>query len=523
MNMPINGYDELGFGYESDASASFLVVTGINAASEYQCSMLGHNAVRCLIPPERMLRDGLTCFYYNITSKVPLSIFLKRKKFSKPEFLKFIFDIASSVSDSYGYLLNSSNFIFRQDQIYICPDTLEPSLIYVPAEKGCESCEALKSFFSELLLQHIQIEGFDNGNIVQRILSAVRSESFNLKNFVTLISELLYGGNCGIAKDTAKPDAAGKQAAGSPGEAVVEAGGNKNIGKPDTGARSGDSEAQEVRPVPVFAILAVLLQFVMALTIYLCRGLIDMAGANHTANYAAVLMIAVAIDVLVFKKILSSGIAGRKAKNGEVREGVQKLKIETHETIKQAAPVPETPKPGSLKAEPPKAGSLKAEPPKPESLKADPSNPGIPKAGTPKNVAPKLEISEPEAAGPEIDEADAYRLSYKTELLGRHAKGVRILKSTGKRAGESDIILDRDDFIIGRLEGHVDHILYNNAVGKLHAELINRNGVSCVKDLNSMNGTFINDNRLESNKEYELRANDKLRLANSEYIFVYSD
>jgi len=491
MNTPINGPDELGFGYESDASASFLVVTSVNGAAEYQCGMLGHNVIRCLIPPERMLKDGMTCFYYNITSKVPLSIYLKRKKFSKSEFLKFIFDVASSVNDSYGYLLNSSNFVFRQDYIYICPDSLEPSLIYVPAEKGCESCEALKSFVSELLLQHIQIEGFDNGNIVQRILSALRSESFNLKSFVTLISELLYGGDCGIAGNTAKPDPAGKQAAVFFDEAAATVCGNKNIRKPDA------------RSTPLLVTFAILLQPVMALAIYLCRGLIDKAGANHTANYAAVLMVVAAVDVLIFKKLLTSGLAGLKAKNQEVREAVQKPEEE------------------ALKV---KAGIMKAEiekKDKPEVFMKLTPIPDMFEPEMPKLEMPKPEMHKPEMPRPAIDKPDAVRFSNKTELLGRHAKGVRVLKSTGKRAEEDDIVLDKDDFIIGRLEGHVDHVLYNNAVGKLHAELINRNGISCVKDLNSMNGTFVNDSRIESNKEYELRVNDRLRLANSEYIFTY--
>jgi hypothetical protein len=168
------------------------------------------------------------------------------------------------------------------------------------------------------------------------------------------------------------------------------------------------------------------------------------------------------------------------------------LEAVEQEMSKQEAPIPE-------------AHALKFEQPKPENRASMPESPVF------------------EAFRPAIVKPEVSRFSNKTELLGRHAKGVRVLKSAGKRAEEGDIVLDRDDFIIGRLTGHVDHVLNNNAVGKLHAELLNRNGVSYVKDLNSMNGTFINNNRIESNKEYELRANDLLRLANSEYIFTYSD
>ncbi|MGI6668122.1 MAG: hypothetical protein ACOX4M_01330 [Acetivibrionales bacterium] len=50
------------------------------------------------------------------------------------------------------------------------------------------------------------------------------------------------------------------------------------------------------------------------------------------------------------------------------------------------------------------------------------------------------------------------------------------MKSTGRRSGDEDIIIDKDEFIIGRLAGHVDYVINNNAVGKLHAELIYKNG-----------------------------------------------
>ncbi len=547
MNLPTNGPDGLGFGYESDASASFLVVTGADGVAEYQCRMLARNSVRCLIPPERMVKDGLTCFYYNITSKAPLSIYLKRKKFTKPEFLKFIFDIASAVNDSYGYLLNSSNFVFRQDHIYICPDTLEPSLIYVPACKGGESCETLKGFVSELLLQHIQVEGFDSGNIVQRILSAVKSEAFNLKGFVKLMSELLYGGICETPEETVLPYAPAKREEGSFAETSAAADRDKNTSRPGAGLKTERNEANASRRIPITAILAVLLQFIMALAIYLCRGFIDSAGANHTANYAAVLMIAAAIDVLVFKKVLAAGLPGSKTKNEEMgrknkvaAEGGLKAeftaagKPATHmpdiskpevKTSKAELPKPELPKLELPKPELPKpeGRALELEPPKPQAVKPATAKPEAVKPATVKPTTDKPTTDTPTTDTPTTVKPDVPRFSNKTELLGRHAKGVRVLKSAGKRAEEGDIVLDRDDFIIGRLEGHVDHVLNNNAVGKLHAELLIRNGISYIKDLNSMNGTFINNSRIESNKEYELRANDLIRLANSEYIFSYSD
>jgi len=41
-----------------------------------------------------------------------------------------------------------------------------------------------------------------------------------------------------------------------------------------------------------------------------------------------------------------------------------------------------------------------------------------------------------------------------------------------------------------------------------------------VKDLNSKNGTFVNGVRIAANTEYEIKNNDKITFANSEYVFI---
>ena len=64
-------------------------------------------------------------------------------------------------------------------------------------------------------------------------------------------------------------------------------------------------------------------------------------------------------------------------------------------------------------------------------------------------------------------------------------EGMRILKST-EGYGDVDIIIDKDEFIIGRLAGHVITSLITMQ-GKLRGADL-QNGACYVKDLNSMNG-----------------------------------
>ena len=73
--------------------------------------------------------------------------------------------------------------------------------------------------------------------------------------------------------------------------------------------------------------------------------------------------------------------------------------------------------------------------------------------------------------------------------------------------------------MIGRLGSMADHVMQGSTVGKLHAEITVNKGLYYIKDLNSKNGTFVNDVRIPGNKEYEIKENDRIRFSNFEYVF----
>ena len=89
-----------------------------------------------------------------------------------------------------------------------------------------------------------------------------------------------------------------------------------------------------------------------------------------------------------------------------------------------------------------------------------------------------------------------------------------------KHDGISEIInISKSSFIIGRLQGQVDYISSNNAVGKVHVEIITRGDLYFLKDLNSRNGSFINGDQVVPNKENEIRSGDRISIANSDFTF----
>lgn len=64
-------------------------------------------------------------------------------------------------------------------------------------------------------------------------------------------------------------------------------------------------------------------------------------------------------------------------------------------------------------------------------------------------------------------------------------------------------------------------ILVYKKIGRLHAEIYQKDGYFFLMDMNSSNGTYLNNNteRLIACTDYKLNSGDSIRFANEEYIF----
>jgi hypothetical protein len=110
---------------------------------------------------------------------------------------------------------------------------------------------------------------------------------------------------------------------------------------------------------------------------------------------------------------------------------------------------------------------------------------------------------------------------FETSVILDDAPKLARLVGCGDHAQEK-IFIDKASFVIGRIKSQSDYVSFNAAVGKLHAEIINKDSTYYIKDLNSRNGTFINGERIVSNVEHSIQNNDRIAFANSEYKFLWS-
>ena len=80
--------------------------------------------------------------------------------------------------------------------------------------------------------------------------------------------------------------------------------------------------------------------------------------------------------------------------------------------------------------------------------------------------------------------------------------------------------INKPVFRIGKERSYVDYfVANNNAVSRIHADIITKNNCFFVKDENSTNGTYINGNRINPNEEVQVFNGDIITFANDEFEF----
>lgn len=85
---------------------------------------------------------------------------------------------------------------------------------------------------------------------------------------------------------------------------------------------------------------------------------------------------------------------------------------------------------------------------------------------------------------------------------------------------EETILVDREEFRIGKDAGKVDYAITDNkAISRKHAEIRKEGASFYISDLNSKNRTYVNETALSAHVERELTDGDLIRLADEEFVF----
>lgn len=86
--------------------------------------------------------------------------------------------------------------------------------------------------------------------------------------------------------------------------------------------------------------------------------------------------------------------------------------------------------------------------------------------------------------------------------------------------GYEDFTMDKFPFVIGKGKEWADGVIPHNLVSRIHAQFDEEDGEIFITDLNSTNGTGVNDELLEANQTMQLKSGDIIHFSEVYYRFV---
>ncbi len=513
--MAANMAGEFAAAYENSAAASYLVLSKKDNSHilDYQVQMLLSNRIGGLLEFNmNNIGDDFNC-YYNITSKCTLVNYMSRKKFKRNEFLILLLNITNNINHIKDFLLYDSNVLLDERYIYTDPEKGVIYFVYLPFSSYKNDYRA---FFLKMI---IELTGFceeESDNFLQKLLEEIKGDLFSLSALKSRLESLL-GSNVRMLADTGvaskadssknvkndkldalediRPQASGSLKFNKVSQArnikfPVKSDKNKQINKSIKNYQSNQSLGKQgeegkkiksqnnkstfqsqsssgrlTRQATVFLLLQPV--FIAAYILNLSSGLF--AGAQRLPAAVISFIIIACIDILTIRLIKERY---KSAAGPVVSSIISQITCKMRRDSKEPEPGIET--------------------------------------SRSHHQTVKKEAAKSQAA-----------FNGETEILMKPPVN-RVTAYLKEEAGETVFDIDKNSILIGRLESFVDAVIKNNAVGKIHAEVIREAQGYFLMDCNSRNGTYINEKRLLPNTRSPLANNDIVRFANMEFRFYHT-
>ena len=520
--------ERLTISYETMGASSYMTIVcpADIELIHYQLETLLSNQIKNFLAVSRQLINGETAIYYHITSQIPLSQVLEKRKLKRKELFNLVEGLRLAIQDASAYRLPSEGILLEPAYIYVNPASCKPSFLYLPTETASEY--GLRDLIADLIM-HDQIE-MTNDNLIQMLLKEINSQPFSIEQ----LEKSLKSGQERKAEEKRIPNIQEKKSvypqtvrtstvsAAAP-EIVpdrpeivpdrpvivpdrIVAGAETESRRPDTPSLPQGKAAEKKLFLLPQAGIMVLVAAGISFGLF-----VDETGKIAVNTVLAAVIVIVLAEVILYREIF----VNRKGKTVQEKD----------KPVKPAPGRPPAPGKPSVPGKPPAPGK----PPVPGKLPA-PGKPPVPEKNSVQGTAsvperpPVLQSKVPvlKPVQPVYLDEDDTDISGETELWdGAGEDGMDAYLEYYENNQMMKIPVNgAAGIIIGRLESQVDFAVKNPKVGKVHAKFFCNNNRCYVVDINSKNGTYINGSRtrIESNSPYMLHDKDRITLADTEFI-----
>lgn len=483
--------------YKRDLNHNYMIIreNGEPDAASYQIRMLQTNTISGILECRMHRMDNCTLFYYDVTSRRALNTLYDRQQVGHG-LLKALFQqLLKVLEELSSYLLDPEGLILAPDTVYLTAEPIQFSFCYLPGEKHSVSNQ-MKELMEYFLprLNHREPETVVLGYGLYKIVSDPECSLEQIRSLLSREAEVPVPG---------EPFAEEKQ------EAREE---QEEMRKKAMESFFAEEEEEEKESVVWTAAVIVGGLVVVGLVLFL------MYVTEVPASMYVILLAAAGVSVLMVSLWMR-----KKERAEEEEERLSFLeKEEEASRTSEEKPIHQPDKPIHQPAGSPiqPAGNRREESflfGKTEELPdAYRSRPETSVNQRPQRTEPDRKPENREEESGSID----HLLCQKTEPLFIQPRRGSFRLVPVSHPGLPDIVITREETTIGRLSSAADVAIPFPTVSRLHAKLHCAQGICLLTNLNSCNGTYVNEIQLEGDIPVKLEDGDEIAFADIKYQFL---
>lgn len=547
--------------YQRDAINSYLVMKKDEAVNiqNYEVEMLERNSIDSFLDISIRTFNTEKELYYNITSKQQLDEILERKKLNSNELVKFFNTLIDIIKNCEKYFLDNNKILLQPDMIYIDLNGFKPSFVYVPFDNNngviIESIINLTNF----LFDKIDQEDVNAVMIMHKIMTSCKQPDFNINKIQSIVNRKIAKSvsktksstidNKNVHKDNVNENKEDNQIISKlieqnkKRENTNKADNkitkdntediskkvdsdvnkkklknfNKYINKNNKKEQKQKENKKEDNKKTVDQkkmsnhLFYIILGSIQILTIILFLIIVksnilysDVTGKMKIESLLGSICMLIALDLFSSKKAYEY----MKTQDNDSKDDKNK---KNKNTKKKNDGIKELGNPFADKNR--------------EVLFNEPLVVNDREEFVASSIVKETDTTELENESANVDaNGDKQDVLENGEdeticLKDFVHKDMMINPYLLNEVTQDKITIDRNPFLIGKLKGHVDYIISNNSVSRIHCKIIKESNDYYIIDLNSKNGTLLNQERLVSHKKYKLENEMAVTISNCEYIF----
>lgn len=510
--------------YRREIKHNYLVVTpDSQTTSGYEADMLSASEIRGLMPMHIRYKDSRLYYYYDITSRQPLSRLLETRFITRDEICRILIQIHVALMGMEGYLLSDGGILLNPELIYVEPELFEVGLCLVPGHRG-DFPEQLSRFL-QYLLKCVNHKDRECVVLAYGMYQESLKDNYGVDDILKFISPAGdRGAGAGLGEWPDREEKKGRVD-------DEQAGRNVRTVQEDRPCRNGSTVQEEqtgcqeqIRQVghkfkkgirqekngnghgePELAAdgrgrliakqigswLAVVLLLPVALWLLKGINVLQAFSRSLICLDIGLLLVIAAVDIVLW-------LFGRDKKNKGPESGIKSRVYQEDGTSEDPWRI------------------LYEDEEEPDPLAEDNCT-IMGKDAFHRNDNERLpsELSGASPCSPCLTSDETFQ----TTLLAGQVQDeeVRRLRPIGD-IGE-EIALSYFPFVIGKNKNLVDYVLQMDTVSRFHLRIDENGSRYSVTDLNSTNGTRIRDKLLDANETAVIEIGDEIYIADAGYIF----